>query len=132
MHSVHQKRPANFGMGARSFPDGALLMVESWCSCLLMIPIYALLVAVNTPDDLFAMGLIQDPAIILLVFFVVASWGKDAEKLKVTKYGSAVLVKVIAFLISFVAYWFSGNEILAECVGEDWSTKSFTRLSGFL
>merc|ERR1712232_1254576 len=123
-----------------NFPDGALLMVESWCSCFLMIPVYVMLASVNTPDDPGAIGLVQDPFILVcLVFFAITSWGKDAGKLKVTKYGSAILVKVVALLfpfgtwiLSLSAYPMSSYLLPSRRIGESWSGDSFIRLVGFL
>merc|ERR1712087_167765 len=95
---------------------------------------------VNTPDDPGAIGLVRDPLILVfLVFFAITSWGKDAGKLKVTKYGSAILVKVVALLfpfgtwiLSLSAYPISVYLMPSRHIGESWTGDSFIRLAGFL
>merc|ERR1712066_452782 len=69
----------------------------------------------------------------------MGSWGKDAGKLKVTKYGSAILVKVVALLfpfgtwiLSLSAYPISVYLMPSKHIGESWTGDSFIRLAGFV
>merc|ERR1719158_656295 len=73
-----------------------------------MIPIFFTLQIFQDPAEPGAIDLIkkQDGSInyvviILSIIFSFTSWGKDAGKLKITKLGSAILVKVIALLFPF-------------------------------
>lgn len=124
-----------------NLPDGALLMCEFWLSCIFMLPVFFVLQIFNDPGEPGAIGLVKDPVIaVILVFFAITSWGKDAGKLKITKFGSAILVKVIALLfpfgtwvLSLIAWNLHWQNEEGDRVGENFNfPKSLIRLAGFL
>merc|ERR1712159_128831 len=77
-------------------------MLEFWLSTVLMIPIFFTLKIFQNYDEPGAYYLLNNAGIVVLsIVFAFTSWGKDAGKLKITKLGSAILVKVIALLFPF-------------------------------
>lgn len=123
------------------FPDGALLMVESWVSAF-----FVLMIAVGMGwySEWADFGnqmkyFFTSPVVGFFLIFLVTAYGKDAGKLKVVKYASAIVAKVLALLFPFGTWvlsilgWYITKAAGGTQVGEPllWP-QSLLRLVGFL
>lgn len=119
------------------FPDGALLMAESYISAFL-VSLVAIATVFSAGFEAFDRA-IRDCAdwgvAASLCLFLIASYGRDAGKLKVVKRSSAMFAKVLALVLPFgtwliclLAYILSSGKI-----GESWENpSSWVRLIGFV
>lgn len=125
------------------FPDGALLMAESWFSGLLVLVVgvvFALAFDHSGFVNMFGMVFTSPLIILCIVLFSVCSYGKDAGKLKLTKRASTVLTKVLCLVMPFgtwiISLVFFGISVVAKWeprVGENWSSPwDEVRLAGFV
>merc|ERR1712137_899507 len=123
-------------MGEDNFPDGALLMFESWISAILVLLVGVSLGMVTQFDDVHdTWQKVQKlEVMVFLVLFCVAAYGKDAGKFKVVKYASSMVAKILALIfpcgtwaLSLVAHLVQG------AIGEPWKgADSSVRLVGFV
>jgi uncharacterized protein YjeT (DUF2065 family) len=125
------------------FPDGALLMAESFLSSIVVLVFGIACAAAFEGSGFFDMfqEVFTSPLILLcLVLFVVCSYSKDAGKLKLTKLASSMLAKVLCLLMPFgtwiISLVFYGIRVAARWkaqIGENWSSPmDFLRLAGFI
>jgi len=119
--------------------EGCLLLVESWISLLCMILVGLSLGYLEILRDLdnpeYWKAYLLPWTIAFFVGFLAFSYGKDLGKLKVTKFGGAVLAKVLSLLFPFLTWAFTLAAFYISTdhsVGKGWETWSWLRLLGFV
>eukprot|EP00927_Polykrikos_kofoidii_P026270 TRINITY_DN23423_c0_g1_i1.p1 TRINITY_DN23423_c0_g1~~TRINITY_DN23423_c0_g1_i1.p1 ORF type:complete len:403 (-),score=50.35 TRINITY_DN23423_c0_g1_i1:108-1316(-) len=122
------------------FPDGALLMVESWISAVLILIVFVaigLVVQFHDMDKTFNYVVTDLRVAFCFILFLITSWGKDAGKFKVIKHSSSMVAKVLALLAPFGTWICSlcgyyGTYWATTTIGEPWENPaSWVRFSGF-
>merc|ERR1712136_421618 len=125
-----------------NFPSGALLMVESWVSAAISLILVILMMIFNFSDsklvDTLQHSIFTIPGAIFFVLFLITSYGREGGKLKVMKYTSGMVSKVLALIfpfgtwvISLMAYYVS-TRIGGNVIGEAGTALQFVlRLIGF-
>eukprot|EP00450_Noctiluca_scintillans_P011033 CAMPEP_0194496910 /NCGR_PEP_ID=MMETSP0253-20130528/14025_1 /TAXON_ID=2966 /ORGANISM="Noctiluca scintillans" /LENGTH=359 /DNA_ID=CAMNT_0039338363 /DNA_START=50 /DNA_END=1126 /DNA_ORIENTATION=+ len=87
------------------FPSGALLMVESWVSAAISLILVIFMTVFNFSDsnlvDTLQQSVFTIPGAIVFVLFLITSYGREGGKLKVMKYTSGMVSKVLALVFPF-------------------------------